>query len=70
MICKTYDTKDSQMLLKSFLNLNALRLEVVLGNCEDDASYFVDDLCNFLVNSPVSKMNLSVRFHLFTLTSS
>ena len=62
MICKIYDTKDSQMLLKSFQNLNALRLEVVLGNCEGDASYF-DDLCNFLVNCPVSKMNISVRFH-------
>ena len=73
MIRKTTSMADSQMFLKSFLDLNhALRLEVALANWhyEGDASYFVDDLCNFLVNCPVSKMNISVRFHLFTMTSS
>ena len=67
MICKLSDAVDSHIFLKSFQNLNELRLEVVLwnGGRGNDVD-LVDSLSNFLVNCPVTKMHLSVsRFARF-----
>ena len=61
MICKLSDAVDSHIFLKSFQNLNELRLEVVLWNFgRGNDVNLVDNLCNFLVNCPVTKMYLSV----------